>query len=327
MVFRISPIWWPGLALASPLLAPMLYKRNQRFQKNRERAGQANRERIQKAKPLDLPELKFLELTVIVEEKTEPGFLPDAGVSYLFRTDQGSLLFDIGFGAERPALHHNIQKLGLDPDQVDALAISHLHPDHMGGIGAVREKQVRLDGIRAKDKPCFLPDQAESPDFNCDVITGPRMLTGGIATTGPLARSLFFMGYTEEQALVANVKDKGLVVITGCGHPTIGVILDMTAKMSEVPVHTVGGGLHFPVTGGRGNRLGIQFQTLIGTGKPPWQRITEADMWETIEILNRVRPRQVLLSGHDSCDHALASLEEKLASPAEVLRAGATYRI
>jgi len=28
--------------------------------------------------------------------------------------------------------------------QVDALAISHLHPDHMGGFKAVREKKVTV---------------------------------------------------------------------------------------------------------------------------------------------------------------------------------------
>jgi hypothetical protein len=35
----------------------------------------------------------------------------DAGVSYLFRTDRGALLFDVGFGPERPALEHNAAKL------------------------------------------------------------------------------------------------------------------------------------------------------------------------------------------------------------------------
>jgi len=87
---------------------------------------------VDQAQPLDLPELDFLELTVLVEEKTKPGFLGDASVSYLFRTDQGSLLFDVGFGPERPALAHNAEKLGIEPDRIDALVISHLHPNHMG---------------------------------------------------------------------------------------------------------------------------------------------------------------------------------------------------
>ena len=99
-----------------------------------------NRDRLQQAEPLDLPELDFLELTVLVEEKTEDGFCGDAGVSYLFRTDRGALLFDVGFGPERPALAHNAAKLQFNLDQVDALAISHLHPDHMGGLKASRDE-------------------------------------------------------------------------------------------------------------------------------------------------------------------------------------------
>jgi metal-dependent hydrolase (beta-lactamase superfamily II) len=40
-------------------------------------------------------------------------------------------------------------------------------------------------------------------------------------------------GYTEEQALLARVKDRGLVVFTGCGHPTIEVVLGMFGRLSD----------------------------------------------------------------------------------------------
>jgi 7,8-dihydropterin-6-yl-methyl-4-(beta-D-ribofuranosyl)aminobenzene 5'-phosphate synthase len=92
--------------VASPIIVPFLIAKNRRFKKNLKLAGELNKDRIRQTEPFDVPELNFLELTVLVEEKTEENFLGDAGVSYLFRSDQGSFLYDVGFGPERPALAH-----------------------------------------------------------------------------------------------------------------------------------------------------------------------------------------------------------------------------
>lgn len=328
MAFRISPLWWPLLGVASPLVAVFLMGKNRRFKKNVERAAALNRERLEQAQGIGLPALEFLELTVLVEEKTAEGFQGDAGVSYLVRTDRGALLFDVGFGSERPALAHNSAKLYFALDQVNALVISHLHPDHMGGLKASRSRRVAVpQALGAPDgRCCFLPDRAAAEGFQCHQVDKPQLLPAGIATTGPLARGLFFLGLTEEQALVARIKNKGLAVVTGCGHPTIELILRMVRRLSDEPIHLIAGGLHFPITGGRGNRLGIQFQTIIGTGKPVWQRITDDDLSATIGALNDVHPGKVLLSAHDSCDHALARMARELAADVEVLQAGKTYR-
>jgi 7,8-dihydropterin-6-yl-methyl-4-(beta-D-ribofuranosyl)aminobenzene 5'-phosphate synthase len=328
MSTRISPLWWPLLAVTSPFIAPILIAKNQRFRKNIKLAETLNQDRVDQAGSFDLPELEYLELTVLVEEKYEVDFKGDAGVSYLFRSDQGSLLFDVGFGPERPAFGYNTGKLGVKLDQIDSLCISHLHPDHMGGIKASRGKHVLLpkEVGEPQGQPCYLPDKADAEGFRCEVIDTPKLLTGGIATTGPLARSLFFFGLTEEQALVARIKEKGLVIFTGCGHPTIEVIIQMVRTISEEEIYIIGGGLHFPVTGGRGNRAGIQFQTLLGTGKPVWQRITDEDLNSTISVINKFNPSRVLLSAHDSCDYSLERMQNELNAKTEILKAGKTYR-
>jgi len=118
---------------------------------------------------------------------------------------------------------------------VDAVAVSHLHVDHMGGMEAARLRRLAVPSeLGAPDgKPCYLPDAAVAEGFSAEVVESPRLLAAGIGTTGPLARSLFFLGFCEEQALVAHVRDKGLVVITGCGHPTVEVILEMLAMSSR----------------------------------------------------------------------------------------------
>jgi 7,8-dihydropterin-6-yl-methyl-4-(beta-D-ribofuranosyl)aminobenzene 5'-phosphate synthase len=329
MSFRISPFWWPVLAVGSPVIVPWLLFRNRHFQEDRARAAELNRARISQAERLEIPELDYLELTVLVEWKANQGFIGEAGVSYWLKTGLGSMLYDVGFGPTRPALTHNAAKLGFHLDEVEALTISHLHSDHMGGISAQRSRQVRVpDELLSPElKTCFLPDKAEAKGFKAELVKRPQLLAAGIASTGPLARSLFIFGFTEEQALLARVKDKGLVVFTGCGHPGVEVVLQMARYLSNEPLYALAGGLHFPVTGGRGNRAGIQFQMVIGTGKPPWQRITDEDLSQTIAAINSAGPKRVYLSGHDTCDHALDRLMRELNAETEVLRAGETYRL
>jgi 7,8-dihydropterin-6-yl-methyl-4-(beta-D-ribofuranosyl)aminobenzene 5'-phosphate synthase len=326
---RISPAWWPLLTIVSPVLAPMMLIRNRRFKKNRGRVSRVNAERINKAEPMDLPELEYLDITVLSEWLTEDGFMGEPGVSYLFRTNLGSLLYDVSFGPSHPTLLHNAKKLGVGLDQVDALAISHLHMDHMGGFKAQRSKQVTVpEGLGApKDKPCFLPDEAGAANFSVEIVNEPRLLTAGIASIGPLARSLFIFGWTEEQALLARLKDRGLVVFSGCGHPTIEVILEMVHHLSSEPVYAIGGGLHFPITSGRGDYKGIQAQMIFGTGKPPWQRVTDDDLNRTIRSINAANPEKVFLSAHDTCDYALKRFENELKADTYILRAGASYRL
>ncbi|MBC2704640.1 hypothetical protein [Desulfobacula sp.] len=49
MSFRISPVWWPTLALSSPVLLPYLFIKNHRFKQNIKKALAVNEERIEKA--------------------------------------------------------------------------------------------------------------------------------------------------------------------------------------------------------------------------------------------------------------------------------------
>jgi 7,8-dihydropterin-6-yl-methyl-4-(beta-D-ribofuranosyl)aminobenzene 5'-phosphate synthase len=115
-----------------------MMSKNRRFKENRKRAARANQERMEAAGPLALPVLENLELTVVSEFEHEEGFMGEPGVSYLLRTDRGSLLYDIGFGPQHPTFANNASLLELTMAEVDALVISHLHADHMGGVKAQR---------------------------------------------------------------------------------------------------------------------------------------------------------------------------------------------
>ncbi len=327
--FRIKPYWWPIITLATPLLLPFLYMKNKKYKSNKEKARRLNEKRIKKSDKFELPAVDFLELTALVEWKNKEGFMGDAGVSYLFKTDRGKLLFDIGHGPGNKTLEYNANKLDFNLDQVDALAISHLHKDHMGGMEAAQKNNVMVPSKLRSERniDCYLPDNSKADNFNPIVVDSPRYLGGGFTSTGPLARSLFLLGYTEEQALIVNIKDKGLAIFTGCGHPTIKVILDIVKKISDKPIYAIGGGLHFPLTEGRGSKAGFELQQIFGTGKPPWQKINKDDIEDTINIINKADPEKVFLSAHDSCDNAMQILQEKLNADTNILQAGGTYKI
>lgn len=329
MKFRISPLWWPLMGLVSPLLVPFLLKKNKVYRKNKIRVNKINKKRIDEAKSINLPEANSLKLSVLVEWKTKKGFIGDAGVSYLFKTNLGSMLYDVGHGSENKALVHNARQLDIDINQIDGLAISHLHKDHMGGMEASRTNRVTLpeELIPSKKKNCYLPEEAETEGLVKKVINKPQILKSGISTTGPLARSLFLLGYTEEQALIIRLKDKGLVIFTGCGHPTIEIILKMVQKISDLPVYAIGGGLHFPLTEGRGSKAGFQLQQIFGTGKPPWQKIDKSELEGAIRSINSVNPKKVFLSPHDTCDYALECFKKELSADVQILKAGETYTI
>lgn len=329
MTFRISPAWWPLLGLSFPALLPMLFIKNRRYNRNKSEATKVNQLRMEQAGFIDMPELERFELTPLVEQKAGQGFLASTSVSYLINTDVGSILFDVGYGSETPALAYNAARIGFNLDQVDGLVISHLHPDHMGGFKAARSKTVSLPAeiIGTKKVDCFLPAESEFNEGKVEVVTAPRLLAGGVASTGPLARSLFLMGWTEEQAIVARLKDKGLVIVTGCGHPTIEVIVDMVRCISDEPIYAIGGGLHFPVTDSPFRKPGLKVQMIWGTGKPPWRKIEAEDLEKTIQNINRIRPQHVFLSAHDTCDYALDQFKNKLHGETTILKAGSTLRL
>jgi 7,8-dihydropterin-6-yl-methyl-4-(beta-D-ribofuranosyl)aminobenzene 5'-phosphate synthase len=330
MTHRIHPAWWPVLALTVPVWAPLLAVRNRRFRRSAELAARRNSERLEAARPLELPEVDKLEITVLVDERADPGFHGEEGVSYLLRTELGAVLMDVAFGPATPTFAHNARLLGFSWDEVDGLAVSHLHGDHMGGLGAARAGKVALPEEllpEREDLPCFLPEPAQAPGFRPVVVDGPRLLTAGIGTTGPLSRSLFFMGLVEEQSLLVRVRGHGLVVVTGCGHPGVDLILDMAGRLAPGPIHTVAGGLHFPITSGRGRYAGIQAQMLLGTGRPPWRGVTDEDLTRAVDRLRVAKVRRALLSAHDTCDHALARFADELDADVEILRAGGTWTL
>jgi len=65
-----------------------------------------------------------------------PDLIQLAGVSYLIRTDNATILFDLGLNpanTDPSPLLNNMEKLGVKLDDIDIIVISHNHGDHIGG--------------------------------------------------------------------------------------------------------------------------------------------------------------------------------------------------
>ena len=59
------------------------------------------------------------------------GTYPTAVNAFLVRTPDCLILVDAGFGRE---LFSNLKSLGVEPDQIDAALLTHMHGDHIGGL-------------------------------------------------------------------------------------------------------------------------------------------------------------------------------------------------
>ena len=64
------------------------------------------------------------------------------GLAFWIETEYGTVLFDTGQTAD--VLSHNMSLLNLNEKDLDALAISHAHYDHTGGLEAVLAKHPNL---------------------------------------------------------------------------------------------------------------------------------------------------------------------------------------
>jgi 7,8-dihydropterin-6-yl-methyl-4-(beta-D-ribofuranosyl)aminobenzene 5'-phosphate synthase len=84
-----------------------------------------------------------LSITQLVENTAgKPGLLAEHGVSYFIEADGHYLLFDTGQGL---ALRHNVERLGVPLERVEAIVLSHGHYDHAGGLVDVLDSTGPVD--------------------------------------------------------------------------------------------------------------------------------------------------------------------------------------
>jgi len=145
------------------------------------------------------------------------------------------ILFDTGGRGD--LLLSNMAKLGIEPEQIDIVVLSHVHADHTGGLSAFLQTNSNVKVFMPKVFPRSLKRVARQSGATLVETTDPCPVCDGAWTTGVLGR-----GINEEGLYIKT--DDGLIVITGCAHPGIVQMAAAANKHARVPVRAVLGGFH-----------------------------------------------------------------------------------
>jgi 7,8-dihydropterin-6-yl-methyl-4-(beta-D-ribofuranosyl)aminobenzene 5'-phosphate synthase len=225
--------------------------------------------------------------TLLAEERRNP-FVGGHGLSMLVRvTRHGltrSLLFDAGGSPE--GLIHNLDCLALNPRDWNCIVLSHGHWDHTLGLIGLHRRLGPLHFPLTLHPDAYLKRAVVEPngeirrlqplsrqglrDAGLELLETERpslVLEGMVLVTGQVARTNDFeTGWPahhaerdgvwqpdplicDDQGLVVNLRGKGLVVLSGCGHAGIVNTVHHAQALTGIQqVHAVIGGFHLGPT-------------------------------------------------------------------------------
>ena len=213
-----------------------------------------------------------LRITVVYNNVAHaPGLTTAWGFAAVVATGANRVLFDTG--VDGPTLLANLQQLGIDPDSIDAVVLSHIHGDHTGGLDDFLARNAKVTVYLPQSFPAAFRRRVEARGARVETVVGPRRLFANLYSTGEMGSG------TKEQALIVDTA-AGLVVITGCAHPDIVEIARATRAYMGKDIYLLMGGFH-----------------LLGH--------SEHDLRATVQALRKLGVRKVAPS-HCTGDQAIA---------------------
>ena len=226
----------------------------------------------------DIPEIVEIKATLLSENSAGFYTLAEWGIAINIETkfENGTeltILLDAGLTGD--VLLHNAKILNIDLSKIDAIAISHGHLDHTGGLLSA------LDGV-GKRLPVILHPDALQPKFSKKEfrqiglpfatselheraavvsVISPFQFHPKVLTTGAITRETSFEqvkgfstvkeGLWEEDliqddlSLILNLGKNGLVVFTGCAHSGVCNTIRTAKKVAaNEQIHAIVGGFH-----------------------------------------------------------------------------------
>jgi 7,8-dihydropterin-6-yl-methyl-4-(beta-D-ribofuranosyl)aminobenzene 5'-phosphate synthase len=177
-----------------------------------------------------------LTITILYDNNEYDERLETAwGFSCLVEGLEETILFDTG--GDSAMLLRNMHKLGIDPQIVEAIVISHIHYDHLGGLAGFLEENNDVTVYLPECLPESIKDTVRESGAELVEVREPLTICERAYSTGELGDLI------REQALVIET-DEGLVVITGCAHPGVVNVVREAKKQLKSDVHLVVGGFH-----------------------------------------------------------------------------------
>ena len=172
-----------------------------------------------------------MKITIIYDNTAfRKDLQPDWGFSALIEAkNTPKILFDTG--ASGSILLSNMEKIDIDPKDIDEIFISHTHFDHMGGLRDFLKVNNQVKIYIPGDIPSSYKELIGAKEVIS--IKEPFQIHENVFSTGELEGIEQSMGIKTE---------KGIVLIVGCSHPYMGNILN-TAK-SFGKLYAIIGGMH-----------------------------------------------------------------------------------
>ncbi|MBS3733126.1 MAG: MBL fold metallo-hydrolase [Desulfobacterales bacterium] len=166
-----------------------------------------------------------MKITILYDnDALDTRLASDWGFAALIEAAGRRILFDTG--AKGQILMENMSLLGISPESIDEIFISHDHWDHTGGLLKILEqKPVRV----------YVPDTISKvvPARETVSLSRPAEIHDQIYSTGTLKNI--------EQAMCIR-QDGKVAVIAGCSHPGVATILSAASEIG--PTSALIGGLH-----------------------------------------------------------------------------------
>jgi 7,8-dihydropterin-6-yl-methyl-4-(beta-D-ribofuranosyl)aminobenzene 5'-phosphate synthase len=224
--------------------------------------------------------VKTVELVVLSTMLTDRAGVGEWGFSALVEADGHRILFDTG---GRPdTVLKNARELKIDLSDVTDVILSHHHGDHVGGLLTLRRELAKQkpdalkkayvgagiflsrtgpDG-RELNEALLLKKEYQESGGEFVMIDRPTELFPGAWLTGPVPRTHPERNWTvlgkirhedgrvvednlPEDMSMALDTDKGLVLISGCGHAGIINTLEYARrKVRDTGIHAALGGFH-----------------------------------------------------------------------------------
>ena len=177
-----------------------------------------------------------LRITVVYNNMAcRPGLTTAWGFGAVIEDGADVILFDTG--GDGPTLLTNMQRLGIAPESIGAVVLSHFHGDHIGGLYAFLQRRPDVTVYMPRSMPEEFPRSMAQGGTRVELVMEPRRLFANLYSTGEMGDDMI------EQALIVDTAS-GLVVITGCAHPGIVNVARAALRDLGKKIYLLMGGFH-----------------------------------------------------------------------------------